>query len=216
LQHEDGRFCARPAEVWIEITPVMPEGIASAATYLFYDAAYASETPVPVLRLSAGGWPREAAQARIQMWCKSTPSEPAGRLPLEQIANRPPHTAASLPLPGYSDVRFPVRTRMGDDYRVDVVERHTDDSPGTYSLKLELADGPLPRQIVRRFDPAHDLVTHTFVFDQDEARQVAGATLQLTTRAACHRDAWRLNAPLLVDVSGAGDVIQLPTGPRVP
>ncbi|HQU43170.1 MAG TPA: hypothetical protein PK867_10170, partial [Pirellulales bacterium] len=69
-------FSPRPAEAWVEITPLAAKGAASGA-YPFYDLLFEEERPVPVLLCRVPQWPVAAREAEIRLWFKLDRTRPS-------------------------------------------------------------------------------------------------------------------------------------------
>ena len=54
IQRADRQFTPRPAESWIEVTPLLADKRAAPSKYFFYDTNYQPRTTVPVLDWLAG------------------------------------------------------------------------------------------------------------------------------------------------------------------
>ena len=63
------KFSPRPAEAWIEITPINDDGEAGGAVYRFCDLDFSPGRPVPVLECEARRFPHDSCKrARVQVW----------------------------------------------------------------------------------------------------------------------------------------------------
>ena len=114
-------------------------------------------------------------------------------------------------LDGLSGVTHRVRTRSwprpDSPYRVAVIERHTDESLGLGSVKIELS--PKPARIsIHRFDPENHLATHIFELDDADEQAIGNYELHFTRRENVERDALQLAEPIVRPVSDTSDVIQ--------
>ncbi|HEY1065329.1 MAG TPA: vWA domain-containing protein, partial [Pirellulales bacterium] len=67
-------FSPAPAEVWVEITPMLPQG--PGAPLVFYDLNLEPGKPAPVLACRANGWPLDAHKARVHAWWKYRTTQP--------------------------------------------------------------------------------------------------------------------------------------------
>jgi hypothetical protein len=196
----------RPAEVWLEVTPVTPETGIDHPAYLFYDANFEPKTPVPALLWTATDWPADAPQARVRFWCKSRVTPPVLTTTVADAAAIP--APGSFPIPGVSAVSCQVRVRTAETVQLGVVERHGPDSSGIDSLKVALESEVIPREVHHRFDATNHVVTHTFVFDKQDGAAVANARLTFTPTDAVRKGSWQLEQPVVIDISGTGDVIR--------
>jgi len=207
FQNADGHFTARPAESWIEVTPVV-EGSKPNVTYLYYDVNYVPDLPVPLLQWPANHWPVEAKQAEIRLWCKPTSTRPDWTV---NVGNSLQTSVGGATLPGLAGVSYQVRLRAGeragDPLRVAVIERHAEASPGLGVIKVELS--PQADRVVRRFDAEHRLATHTFYFDQADEAAALNYEIRFTTRSSIQAGSWHLDEPITVNVAAGDDVIRL-------
>jgi hypothetical protein len=131
----------------------------------------------------------------------------------ENIANRPFAQRVDVPLPSVPGITWQLSQR---ENRVGIVERHSANSPGINALKVDLVSKVQPVRIVRRFDEAAGLVSHTFEFHPSDAAQL-GLTekpqIRFTTRKQIHADSYRLDEAVLLEIGEASDVI--PPNPRL-
>ncbi len=209
VQRSDHEFAPRPLQSWIEVTPLANEKPAG-AKYIFYDTNWEPGLPAPVENWLAEGWPRTADRAEVRAWIKFRATKPDWVVRLSHAANQLPANGTGASLDGLSGVTYQVRTRRGAEadspYRVAVIERHTDDSLGLGSVKIELS--PKPARIIHRFDPENHLATHIFELDDDDEQAIANYELHFTRRENVERDALQLAEPIVRPVSDTSDVIQ--------
>ena len=167
-----------------------------------------------MLSLLADDWPAAARQAAVRGWVKFEQTPPCLTVKLADVANRLPSTGTGATMPGLPGVTYQVRMqhgeRPGEPYRVAVVERHSVDSPGPGSLKVEI-DPPAAR-VVHRFDRENHLATHTFYLDDSGDRDVGSYELRFTRFQDLQHGALQLAEPIVRGVSDSGDVIR-PTPP---
>jgi len=210
LQQEEGRFTPRPAEVWIEIQPRVPAALQS-PRYYFYDVNYQPDRPVPVLEWLAQNWPAEAREAEIRLWCKPAKTVVTSEVLLSTVANLPPPSGSGFEVNEVPGMTYQARLLRDVDgpgsVRVAIVERHNAESAGVGSVKVEL--DAQPQRIVRQFDPENRLALHTFYFTGFDDAAADRLRIQFTTRASLQAKAWQLEEPLVVDVSGQADLLQL-------
>ncbi|MCE9605183.1 MAG: VWA domain-containing protein [Planctomycetia bacterium] len=223
VQDADSYFTRRPTEMWIEITPTTKNGAKNETeplpTYIFYDRNYTLGTPVPVETWTADRWPAGSAQAKVQVWCKYSPTEPGGATPLREIVEDRARFLTGTPIALVDGATFRVQLpeRIDGDtpYEIKIIEEHGPASPGVGALKvlLETEKSLLPKRIVRRFDAKHRVAIHSYWFDPDTARKVldsAASRITFTTRNATRDGAWRIeNRSLTVDIFGAGETLPL-------
>jgi hypothetical protein len=208
LQSAAGESVPRPAAAWIEITPLRDRGRPAGDPYLFYDANWEPDRPVPVLKLLAAGWPADAREALVHAWLRPSPPDHQWDMRIGDLASRRAGDDATLEgLPG---VELQVRIRRpkaaGEAVYVHVVERHASDSPGIHSLQVTVF--PPGRRVVHLFDPRDRVVVHTFEFVAGAETAVADYPLRLVQREVLHRDAWHLKEAARVSVGDPGEVLQ--------
>ncbi len=211
------RWTRRPAEAWVEISPRLANGTPAGQSYIFYDANYEPDKPVPELKLVAHQWPNQAMAARIQVWFKTQPTNPSVVIPLSQVVGNGQKTT-SVEVQGVV-VRVDaggVGERPGL-YRLRVVERHDSRSTDMGTLKIfpPLGNDVRPARIVRQFDEEHGLVVHSYYYPQDDPNLVdrlKTAEIGIAARTEANRDALRLaTEAALVEISDAGNLIPLAT-----
>lgn len=205
LQHEDQTFHARPKDLWIEVTPVGTDDLSTTAPYIFFHDQFVPRTAVPVVRWTAANWPADATRARVRFWCRDSAVEPAEVVALTDLLNA--RVATSFPT--IENVEFEAFSiDEADGVRIDVVERHTDGSPGVGRLAVTCAGPITPRQYVHRFDASHGVVLHVLRFDAADVRDALDRlTLSISTRDAIEQGGLRLDAPAVVDVSQESDLL---------
>jgi Mg-chelatase subunit ChlD len=168
-------FTPRPAETWVEITP-LPEDGSTAEPYVFYDRNFEPHTPVPVLRWTALDWPETAGAARIRFWCKY--NKTPGKSLHEVISSG--GTIGGVEL-------LPEASTENGLYRIQVIERHGPQSPGIDSLRIQVEPDSrvLPSRVVHEFDRQNDFVTHSFYFSaESRARLSQPAASRITVTEA--------------------------------
>ncbi|MGC1275211.1 MAG: vWA domain-containing protein [Planctomycetaceae bacterium] len=205
LQHGDQTFHARPKSVWIEVTPVGPDDASTAAPYIFFHDQFVPRTPAPVVRWTAANWPAEATTARVRFWCRETAIESVEVVVISELLN----ARAATSLPTIENVEFEAYSvDEADGVRIDVVERHTDGSPGVGRLAVTCAGPITPRQYIHRFDASHGVVLHTLRFDAAEVDNALDRlSLVVATRDSIERDGLRLDTPAVIDVSERSDLL---------
>ena len=197
IQNEDERlFSPRPAEAWVEIRPVLknPE---AAPLYVFYDAQFAPECPVPVLECTAPKWPEDAIEAEVRLWCKLTRTPPDEVLRLDQWAPKK--------RPGVSLELRQESVEKQDLHQVIVVERYPRGgeagAPRSLSaLKVEM--DPRPLKAVHHYLPEAGIVRHTFTYPLEPFRsgRVPPYVVRVTLRDEVLKDAIAVDPPLRVTV----------------
>jgi hypothetical protein len=209
VQRADRQFTPRPVESWIEVTPVVDDKRAAPSKYIFYDANFEPGTSVPVLNWLAEDWPTAARQAEVRGWIKYDRTKPDWVVKVGAAANQVPSAGTGATLAGLPGVTYQVRTRRGDKpgspFRVAVIERHADDSPGLGSVKVEIY--PQPVHIVHRFDAQNHLATHLFELDESNEQAIANYELRFTRRESAQQGALQFAEPITRNVTDSSDVI---------
>jgi hypothetical protein len=221
------RATDRPAAVWIEIEPVSSEHGANELSYVFFDANYEPDQPVPLIHLVARDWPESASKARVRVWCQ--PPATAGfellpPAPAESGAANSGGAAAgpnghSGPIAVNDALQSPMIVTEGVTLRVDhpaatkdeaferlrFIMEFDDNGPPVTSLKLNLPSyvATRPARIVRRFDARHRMAVHEYYFDPEESE--LPQVIDLSSRQQQLEGAWQLKTDaLLVDVAEPG------------
>ncbi len=216
LQSEQGKFVPRPAEVWLELTPVLPDG-QRASSYLFYDGEFDPRAPVPALRWVANDWPAQADRAAIRYWSKLDPSPTEVAVPVGKLSPGPGERRTLSALPGIA-VQLETIQREGQ-LGIRVIEWHGADSAGVGSLRVHLA-GPAgsrlrPQRVVHTFSAEQRVAAHVFVLAELEPFSAEGWEIQLSEAATVQQDAMRLAKPLEIDITDSVELL-LPTSGSMP
>jgi hypothetical protein len=206
----------RPSAAWVEITPLSPSGDRAGQTYIFYDANYEPQKPVPALDLVARDWPGRSTSAVVEAWFQPQAVGPIGVLPLSGLLGRASAgTPVNRQIGGGITIQIDATPAAGPDepYRVRVVERHASGAASVGSVRISAPrlDDLLPTRIVRQFDPVHGLVVHWFYYEAPSADLVASlrmADIAIETRQAVQRDALHAE-PVVVKISESGDLLPL-------
>jgi hypothetical protein len=197
-------FTPRPAETWLEITPLSEDGSGQTKPqepYVFYDTNFEPDEPVPVVVCPAvewGDWPK----AQIKFWCKGRVTEPVLRIGLRELKYRTPQ-----PVPDVSGVQ--IRVEHSDSngvFRVYVAEKHNAESPGVSdALRIAFQTGPQfkPIRVLHQFDSNAELATHSFEFESTDGAAIVNdeASQVVVTRASDIKDgALQLAADSAIEV----------------
>jgi hypothetical protein len=207
IQHTDGHFVPRPAELWVEVTPLGLPPESSSGPFIFYDASFAAATTVPVANLLARSWPALVGKAEVRVWAKSSLTPTTEERSLSEVADRLPEGTLGHAIAGISGINYQVRTAggNGEPLAVGLVERH-DRSESVGSLKVMLS--PQPQRATHQFDPQNRVVVHTFTYDPASADR-ARILIQFTTRENALAHSIRSAQPVIVDVSDRSDLLEL-------
>ena len=109
FQRDDLGIPLPPAQVWIEITPVSQGRRMAADCYVFFDANYEPDLPVPLMRCRCRNWPAEAGQAEVRVWCSDEAIAPTEIVPLAKVANQAPPAGEGFELTSIAGIRYQVR-----------------------------------------------------------------------------------------------------------
>jgi Mg-chelatase subunit ChlD len=224
VQRKDLDITSRPAEAWLEITPLSDDQATELEpTYFFYDATFLANQPVPLLAWEASNWPFDQARyARLRFWCKPapTPVPDEGRIALRDILADPDAYATLRDLGSLAPgIRLRVEARKTPGaFRVDVVELHQDPEPDMGALKIVVATDPnAPLQRVsRQFDREHGIAIHSFFFPASADgvfRRSDEAELLLIPGSLVKNGAWQLPPGEALDVEISSDTDTLRPGP---
>jgi hypothetical protein len=178
-------FSPRPVELWVEVTPQSSRGRV-AAPYVVYDPAWQPHRPVPVLDVTATGWPDAATTAEVRSWFRFTTAEPLLGLP---VADMVPDVELTRDLPGLEGSSLRVRLSPVSDpsvVRLTVIETHpprlADQLP---LLKVAISSGC--RRAVHIVEPGTGRIRHEFELDAVDGQLPGGMLLTATDREAIIR-----------------------------
>lgn len=178
IQHADEtRFSPRPVEIWAE---VRPEGIAGVQPFVFVDAAFEPNRPVPVIDLTVPSWPKDAGWAQIGLWFCTRPLEPAGVIAIDELRFATPQEFRWPRLPGV-DVEASLEKSGPDRARLTVVERHAAGAEGGLP-RLRVRIEPGCERAEHAVDPSAGSVRHAFDITLDQGRVPRGTRLTLVDR----------------------------------
>ncbi|HJQ81073.1 MAG TPA: hypothetical protein VJ828_14020 [Lacipirellulaceae bacterium] len=169
-------FTFRPAEVWLEITPLSVDGAGQTKPqqpYVFYDTNFEPYEPVPVVVCPTMDW-RNWPKAQIKFWCKYRRTEAVLRIGLRDATYRTPQT-----VPDVNGVQIRVETSPPSTssgvYRVYVAEKHSAESPGVGdALRVQFLTHPdcKPLRVRHQFDSDAGLATHSFEFQESDRETI--------------------------------------------
>ncbi len=208
LQNPRQRFTARPAEIWIEVTPLDSDDKSVSSPYTFYDGVFASDVPVPLLRWLAKGWPDQAPKLRVDCWYKTTPTPADVIVGASRISNAPAERLTFAEFPGVEFQLESISTEAGLQIRV--VEWHGENSAGVGTLKVDLArpaDSTLPlKRVIRTFDPDKRVAAHVFTLPGN-VMQVRGWSVRLTAADSLRDGAIKLAQPIELTLAENRDLL---------
>lgn len=178
-------FSPRPKHIWAEITPVYTRPPEKVPVYHFYDLDFEPDRPVPVLQFRVPVWPKEARQAKVQLWFKMDDDAPPNwSSPVDKVEKK------TFPVSGIAGLELEVQSQKGTDvsdpYVVNVTE--SDQDPlAMFGTRLEMT--PPPDRIVHRYIPEAKRVRHIFIYKDTTALRTIQPSLHVTTRDRIARDA---------------------------
>jgi len=194
----DRKFTPRPKEVWVEITPELPDDADQRPAYTFYDLDFDAEKPVPMLTYRVPDWPR-AGKAMIRLWFKPyrTPghSEKIGKLTQGAIPYRGASVTTAI-APGQHEHRVVVTERHRPGANLNVFKVEIEHSP-------QLGEAP-PSRVVRRYVPSANTVRHTYYYEVADPQQLRNYRLRLTPREEIIKGAFTCEEPLEVSIPRSG------------
>ena len=194
---DEKQFSPRPAEAWVQITPILPSGQPQGTQYNFFDLEFKPHLPVPMLVCRANNWPPEASEAKVELWfrMKRTEINSSEAITVGEFRRR-----GGITLDGIPGLRFDLETRdmEGGKCRVIVIERHP---PGSSldQARVEM-DGAYSR-VVRHY--THQ-VQHTFYFDDTTVSALDPRTVTILPRSRIINRAVTLPRPFQVVVPPRG------------
>ncbi len=211
FQRDDLGIPLPPVQVWAEITPVSQGRRMASDCYVFYDASYEPDLPVPLMRCRCRNWPKGAAQAEVRLWCSYEAIKPSEVIPLARVANQAPVSDEGFELTSIAGVRYQVRNldraNTGNRLQIRVVERH---KPGVSAnaVKVELF-GP-PSFITHQFDWDRGVVLHSFEYESGAAQADPPTELRFCTRDKFTAGAMRMEQPMVLDIAKDVEVVLPP------
>jgi hypothetical protein len=200
IQNADAtQFSPRPAEAWIEITPLSRAPSDKVKPLVFYDLEFAPGRPVPVLLCRALNWPAEAPRAQIKVFFKMESTD-AVRRPVSLVEGEKPHPDLDVQTDG-GKVQFTVSVEPAPEYkgaRITVTE-HCARPADLHQAKVEIET---PADLVRRqyFHSAdkHE-VRHDFIYTGKVQADLMEYRVRITSRQDLESNANTLH-----------DVIEIP------
>jgi hypothetical protein len=197
-------FTPRPAETWLEVTPLsaassgQPEEL---APYVFYDTNYVPNESVPVVVWRANEW-KDWTNARISFWCKFRATDPAFAIRLRDANYRDFQS-----VPDLNGVQLRVETReSGGVYQVYVVENHSAQSAGVDSLRIQFQTDPQykPSRVQHQFDRNTRIATHSFEFPSSERARIEsfdGSRVLITRASDIKEGALQISGDSAIEIS---------------
>jgi hypothetical protein len=180
---DERRFSPRPAEAWVEVTPLL-EGGAAAEPYRFCDMNFAPGMPVPVLSCLAQQFPLDdCRKVRVELFFKEQKTPPdIPPLPVDQLVRD--REGVRLPL---AATRLSAKTSVepGGQLVVEVREVADGDSEAPQKGRVKIELNPPPVRIV------HDYSAGSHQFFYPSGTNLAQCEVRLTSRASLEKGARR-------------------------
>jgi hypothetical protein len=169
---DETRFSPRPVDIWAE---VRPEGIAGVQPFVFVDAAFEQNRPVPVIDLTVPNWPKDAGWAQIGLWFCTRPLEPAGVIAADELRFM---EAKEFRWPRLAGVTIEASLEKAgtERARLTVVERHAAGAEGGLP-RLRVRLEPACERAEHVVDPSAGSVRHAFDIALDQGRVPKGTRL---------------------------------------
>lgn len=202
-------FTPRPKEIWIQIKPVYEKNELpkqNNSSFVFYDAAFSSKTPVPVMNCRVASWPTSSQTAEVRVFCKFDQTLPREVVPLKSWIGSG-ETQELRTVENIPGLKYRVETNAGRNGSslIRIVEEHESGSEGIYSTKVDLFTSPKfkPQKIFRQFDAQKNVGVHNFYFDPRTFEAVLDSpdsSLRFTTKKQLERDAWLQREPMNIRI----------------
>ncbi len=196
IWNQDNRiFTPLPKEIWMEVTPVLPDGSVAAPPRTIYDRNCEPRQPVPQLSYLDPNWPKEAEMAQIRLWFKFQPT-PETDVESKGVKELVQKTEEKQPWSS-GNVTFEVKIKQAeqprDPCRVEIVEQHPEEGRLDY-LKVEM--DPAPMKVTHRFIPEARRVRHTFFYEAADRSRVDTYNVRFTAGEKAKAKAFSLKRPL--------------------
>ncbi|MCA9137335.1 MAG: VWA domain-containing protein [Planctomycetales bacterium] len=221
------RVTHRPPSVWIEIQPIGLGGKALDVKYVFCDATFVADQPVPMIDLAADQWPPQATAARIRVWSKPPipPSEYELLPPKNLIGGAVTSSRLNKIIAINDSLQNSSPIAPGVTLRIDPLGSSTAGQVGRRRFVVEYSDpnadvtsikvgvdssmNASPVRIVRQFDSQHHISVHTFYYDTSQGE--FPSEVRVTNRDHEIEGAWKLQNDFLeVAIPDSGGL--LPVG----
>lgn len=160
IQNYNKKFSPRPAEAWIEITPINEDGAAGGAVYRFCDLDFSPGRPVPVLECEARRFPHDnCKKARTQVWFSMEPTR-GDAVVIATVADLKKREEIIDGVRISADVVKESNASVAVRIREQRMENETGKfQPGRVKIQMS----PLPLRVEHDYDARR----HTFYFEQD-------------------------------------------------
>jgi hypothetical protein len=195
MQYNDERlFTPRPAEAWVEITPLV-EGGQKQTPYVFYDLEFEEGKTVPMMVCRAANWPPEARNARVETFFKMRKTETELRRQLKDVEGGKLQPDLAVRLPGGGRVQFSVQVsalKGQEGTQVTVTEQCArPEDLRQAKVEIETPADTVQRDYFRSNGQCE--VYHKFVFLDTTTSEVLDYRLRITSREDLERDAAKLH-----------------------
>jgi len=208
VQGAERQFVPRPAELWVELTPLAPDGRRLPNAYYLYDANFVPDTSCPAVAWQALGWPAESREAQARIWLR--PTSTSADLVITNLGDAANQQGTTHRVPGLEGVTAQLRVRLprstSEPTRISLVERHSAGSPGLGAMKAQLV--PPPVRVSHRWDRENGLVVHLFELSAD-ASTIDDYQLQLTRFDHLAAESWYAREPLTIEIGASDNLLRL-------
>lgn len=177
-------FSPRPAEAWIDVTPIAGPGEKSFDTYPVYDVVYEPHLPVPVIDCALSRWPEAATKAEIRLWLKFRPTPPRQEVQVRDVVSS--RVLVEGGKRGNLSAEILDATAEDDRAVVRVTERLGGAGELRW-LKIELSE--MPGLVRRTFYHKGRYAIHEFYFPNRVREDLSKLTLLITPRDDLERGA---------------------------
>ncbi|MEO1527932.1 MAG: VWA domain-containing protein [Planctomycetota bacterium] len=206
----------RAAGYWIEVQPCDKESKTIGVPFVFYDRRFVNDVSVPLARLTAEKWPRNAVKASVRVWTQPPDSgmalQAADQAPsdsslsgVSESIEFDPLREEPFTLPNQAFIRMeelPANDRFAVRHRF--IVRFDDPKSVVASIKV-LPLGGSSGRFVRQFDDQQGIAVHTF--DYEDARD-APERYRVTDRMNEIRGSWTTAEPsIVIDVPEPGGLL---------
>jgi hypothetical protein len=177
LENFDAKqFSPRPAEAWIEITPLL-DNDERGEVYRFCDLDFVPGKPVPVLRCKSPDFPVGGCkEVQIELWCKLEKTPPDKILTVmglkRQYDLKPAGVRLSAEISDEADAEGNIRVIVSESR----IEQAGEFEPGMVKVEMDPANAPV--KVVHDYNAGG----HTFYFPAAQKGTIDDYRVSLTSR----------------------------------
>jgi hypothetical protein len=203
---DETQFSRRPAEAWVQITPLGDSAPNKVRPLVFYDLQFENGRPVPVLLCRAQGWPNWAQRARVNLFFKPEQTRWRVRQQVDEADGRVPNPNLDVSLAAGGKVQFTVAVEAlagQDATQITVKERCVSENElGQVKVEIETTGGAVADMIQRsRFYASDEQeVQHRFVYKGKSTTDVGKYRVRITTREDLEQGSYKLDEPVEVSI----------------